>query len=208
MGADSLRRRECFSAFGAFAAWPAFSVARACDLGPVAAGVAFTASAPSAAGAAAAPAASTVPPGVIHRPWPAGRPTPPIELPAWEGPAWRLADARGQVVVLNFWASWCEPCRSELPSLELLAERHAGDKVQVVAVNFRETDGAIRRFLAQSPISVPVLRDSDGAAARAYAVRIFPTTVVFGRNGRAAFTVTGEVDWTGAAARPWIASVL
>lgn len=147
-------------------------------------------------------------PGAIHRRWPPNRPTPPLDLAAWEGPRWRLADARGQVVVLNFWASWCEPCRAELPSLELLAERHASDKLQVVAVNFRETDGAIRRFLAQSPLSVPILRDSDGGAAQAYGVRIFPTTVVFGRDGRAAFTVTGEVDWAGAAARAWIAPVL
>lgn len=160
-------------------------------------------------GSVLAPArAADAPAGVIHRPWPAGRPTPPIELPAWEGPPWRLADARGQVVVANFWASWCEPCRAELPSLELLAERHAKDKLQVVAVNFRETDGAIRRFLAQAPLSLPILRDSDGGVARAYQVRIFPTTVVFGRAGRAAFTVTGEIDWTGPAARPWIASVL
>jgi thiol-disulfide isomerase/thioredoxin len=142
------------------------------------------------------------------RPWPAGRATPPLGLPVWNGASWALEAARGQVVLLNFWASWCEPCRSELPSLELLAERHASDKLQVVAVNFRETDAAIRRFLAQAPLSVPILRDSDGGAAHAYQVRIFPTTVVFGRNGRAAFTVTGEVDWTGPAARPWIASVL
>lgn len=152
--------------------------------------------------------AADAPAGAIHRRWPAGRPTPPIELPAWEGGPWRLADAKGQVVVVNFWASWCEPCRAELPSLELLAERHAKDRLQVVAVNFRETDGAIRRFLAQAPFSLPILRDSDGGVARAYQVRIFPTTVVFGRDGRAAFTVTGEVDWTGPEARQWIAPVL
>ena len=120
----------------------------------------------------------------------------------------RLAALRGQVVVLNFWASWCEPCRAEMPSLELMAERHKGDRLQVLAVNFRETDGTIRRFLEQTDFSLPILRDADGAAARAWQVRIFPSTVVIGRDGRAAFTVVGEVDWGGAEARAWIAPLL
>ena len=81
----------------------------------------------------------------LRRPWPAGRPTPPLELPSWEGPRFNLAEARGKVVLLNFWASWCEPCRTEMPSIELLAERFAKDGLVVQAVNFRETDAALRR---------------------------------------------------------------
>jgi len=142
------------------------------------------------------------------RPWPAQQPTPALKLPAWEGAPFDLAAARGQVVLLNFWASWCEPCRAEMPSLELLAARHEKDRLQVQAVNFRETDGAIQRYLAQYPISLPILRDRDGAAAKAWQVRIFPTTIAIGRNGRAAFTVTGEVDWGGPEARRWIATLL
>ena len=147
-------------------------------------------------------------PNVPRRPWPRGTLTPTFDLPAWEGPPWSLASARGQVVLLNFWASWCEPCRAEMPSLELLAERHTRDRVQVMAVNFRETDGAIRRFLAQTDCLLPILRDADGGAASAFGVRIFPSTVVIGRDGRAAFTVIGELDWTGAEARAWIATLL
>lgn len=143
-------------------------------------------------------------PGVLRRPWPRGMPTPVLDLPAWQGPNWSLAGARGQLVLLNFWASWCEPCRAELPSLELLAERHAHDHVQVLAVNYRETEGAIGRFLAQTGCSLPILRDIDGGAARAFGVRIFPSTVVIGRNGAATFSVIGELDWTGAEARAWL----
>jgi len=162
-----------------------------------------------AAAAAAGPAhAQAGTEGAQRRPWPPGRPTPPVALPAWEGAPWRLEDQRGQVVVLNFWASWCEPCRAEMPSLELLAERHTRDRVQVMAVNFRETDGAIRRFLAQTDCSLPILRDVDGGAARDWGVRVFPSTVVIGRDGRATFTVIGELDWTGAEARAWIAPLL
>lgn len=157
---------------------------------------------------AALPAAGAAEPEQ-RRDWPAGKPTPALALAGWDGGApFRLAEARGQVVVLNFWASWCEPCRAELPSLELLAQRLESERVQVLAANFRETDGTIRRFLAQQPMTLPIQRDPDGAAARAFQVRIFPTTVVFGRDGRAAFTVTGELDWTGPQARRWLAPLL
>lgn len=145
---------------------------------------------------------------VEPRPWPKGRPTPPLALPGFDGPAWNLASARGQVVLLNFWASWCLPCRNEMPSLELLAQRHERDRFTVVAVNFRETEAAIRRFTDQQPVTLPVVRDADGTAARAFGVRIFPTTIAIGRDGRAVFSVVGEADWTGAAARRWIAPLL
>lgn len=144
----------------------------------------------------------------LRRPWPKGRATPAVALPGFEGPAWSLATARGQVVLLNFWASWCEPCRSEMPSLELLAQRHEKDGLQVLAVNYRETDAALRRFMQSLPISLPILRDSDGAVARAFEVRIYPSTVAIGRDGRAAFSVIGELDWTGSQAREWIAPLL
>ncbi|MEY2689503.1 MAG: hypothetical protein RL375_3702 [Pseudomonadota bacterium] len=143
-----------------------------------------------------------------RRPWPIDKPTPPLSLPGWDGPAWSLADARGQVVVLNFWASWCEPCRSELPSLELLATRHAADQVQVLCVNYRETDGAIKSFLNAQPLGLPILRDRDGGTSREWGARIFPTTVVVDRSGRAAFSVIGEVDWGGALARSWITPLM
>jgi len=162
----------------------------------------------AAAAASGLPARAQQPPAARREAWPRSRPTPALELPQWEGGAWRLADARGQVVVLNFWATWCEPCRAELPSLELLAQRHERDRLQVMAVNFRDGEATLRRFLAQQPLTLPILRDVDGAAARAWMVRIFPTTVVIGRDGRAAFFVVGEVDWTGPESRQWIASVL
>ncbi len=159
-----------------------------------------------AGGAAGVHAADA--PGAQRRHWPHGVATPTLDMAAWEGPRWVLASARGQVVLLNFWASWCEPCRAEMPSLELLAERHARDRLQVMAINFRESDGAIRRFLTQTGFSLPILRDIDGGAARSFGVRVFPSTVAIDRNGGAAFTVIGELDWTGAEARAWIAPLL
>jgi thiol-disulfide isomerase/thioredoxin len=153
---------------------------------------------------AAAQAGGVSPP----KPWPKGQATPPLSLPLHDGGTWRLDQQRGKVVVLNFWASWCEPCRAEMPTLELLAERHAKAGLEVVAVNFRETDGALKRFLDQQPVSLPVARDSDGAAAKAWGVRVFPTTVVVKRDGQAAFSVIGEADWNAEPTRGWVAALL
>ena len=111
-------------------------------------------------------------------------------------------------MLLNFWASWCEPCVTELPTLELLAARHELDGLEVMAVNFRETDAAIGRFIERMPITLTILRDADGGAAKDWGVRVFPTTLAVGRDGRAVFSVVGEVDWNGAAARPWIQALL
>lgn len=158
--------------------------------------------------AASGRVAAQAPPGALRRPWPRDRATPPLALPGHEGPGWRLSDAGGKVAVLNFWAGWCEPCRAELPSLELLAARHEPDGLVVIAVNYRETDAALRRFLGQMPVMLPIVRDVDGAAARDWGVRVFPTTVLVGRDGRARFSVIGEADWTGTQVRQWLAPLL
>jgi thiol-disulfide isomerase/thioredoxin len=155
------------------------------------------------------PACAVETPGFLRRPWPASQPTPPLDLAGFEGPRWNLAqEGRGKVVLLNFWASWCEPCRSEMPALELLAQRYEKQGLVVVAVNHRETDAAIRRFMELMPISLTVLRDSDGASSRAWGARMFPTSVLVGRDGRARWSIIGEMDWNGAEARQTVEALL
>lgn len=136
--------------------------------------------------------------GNMHQPWPAKKPTPPLTLDDLEGRRWSLAALRGKVVVLNFWASWCEPCVTEIPTLSWLAETHAarGDVV-VLGVNYQENEAKVRRFLQGVPVSYLVLLDRNGEAARAWTTRIFPSTVLIGRDGRPALTVVGELDWAG-----------
>jgi len=143
-----------------------------------------------------------------RRAWPPGEATPPLVLPQLDGSPWDLADARGRVVLLNFWATWCEPCRTEMPSLERLAARHAADGLRVVAVNYRESAATIRAYVERSGLSLTVLRDADGRAARAWGARMFPTTLLVGRDGRARASVRGEADWDGAPALDWVRELL
>ena len=133
---------------------------------------------------------------------------PSVSLKDKDGRVRTLAEFKGKVLLVDFWASWCAPCRTEMPSLELLATRFEADGLEVLAVNYRETDGAVRRYVEQTGITLPVLRDRDGAAAQAFGVRIFPTTVAVGRHGRALFTVVGELDWGGDGARALVEPVL
>jgi thiol-disulfide isomerase/thioredoxin len=144
----------------------------------------------------------------LRQDWPRQRATPDLKLPGMDGAEWRLAANQGRPLLLNFWASWCEPCRSEMPALELLATRHEAQGLQVMAINFRETDAAVRRFVDATALSLPVLRDRDGGAAKAFGVRTFPATVAINRAGQARFTVIGECDWASATARQWVASLL
>jgi thiol-disulfide isomerase/thioredoxin len=143
-----------------------------------------------------------------QRAWPKARPAPPLALSDLDGRPWTLAALRGRPVMLNFWASWCEPCRAEMPSLDLLAARHEHDGLVVLTVNFKDGELAIRRFLDAVSLTLPVLLDRDGAAARAWDVTMFPTTLLIDRRGSPHSVVRGEVDWTGEDGRTIVALLL
>lgn len=154
----------------------------------------------AAAAACCAPAAHAAS-GYEWRPWDARKPVPRLDLARAGGGRWRLAEQRGRVVVANFWATWCEPCRDEMPSLARLAAREAPRGLQVVAVNYREPTAKAEGFMSSLGLQLPVLLDSDGEAAVAWTPRIFPSTVLIDRRGRPAGVLVGEIDWTGDAAQ-------
>lgn len=130
----------------------------------------------------------------LRKPWPRTRSTPGLHLVAADGQPWTPAAQRGHVLLLNFWATWCEPCRSELPALEKFAQQQRDAGLRVIAVNYRESDAAVRRFLAAHPLALDVVRDADGAAARAFGINIFPSTVVIDRRGRTKLVAVGELE--------------
>lgn len=141
------------------------------------------------------------------RPWPAAQRVPALSLSSLDGVQRSPAQARGLPLLLNFWASWCEPCVAEMPSLSRLAQRHAG-RLQVWGVNYRETPERIREFLQQVNADFPQLLDAEGEAMRAWTPRVLPSTVLLDARGRPRFTVVGELDWDGEEAQrllaPWL----
>ncbi|HEY8049364.1 MAG TPA: TlpA disulfide reductase family protein [Ramlibacter sp.] len=130
----------------------------------------------------------------MRKAWPRRRATPALHIVTLDGQPWNLSAERGHAVLLNFWASWCEPCRSEMPMLEKFAREQRETGLHVLAVNYREGEPAVRRFLKSNALALDVLRDADGAAAKAFGVNIFPSTVAIDAHGRTHVVAVGELD--------------
>jgi thiol-disulfide isomerase/thioredoxin len=131
------------------------------------------------------------------KPW-TGGPTPPLVLRDLEGKEHRLDDHRGKVVVINFWATWCEPCREEMPSLNRLKAQMADTPFAILAIDMGEGEGRIKSFLEKTPVDFPVLLDRDSAVAKSWKVRVLPTTLVLDPDNRIRFIAIGELDWSSA----------
>ena len=161
---------------------------------------------PAPAGADAAPAAlETLRTGdmaklVVH---PAPKPAIEGSFADLDGASHSLADFRGKVVVLNFWATWCGPCREEMPSLDRLQAGMGGDDLAVVTLaTGRNSPQGIARFFEDEGITVlPRYTDSSMGLARSMGVFGLPVTVILGRDGQEVARLTGGADWNGADAR-------
>ena len=123
------------------------------------------------------------------------------------GKSWHPTDFKGQAVLLNFWASWCEPCRAEMPTLQQVADLYGPDQLLVLAINFKEKPARALQFAKSTGITLPVLLDVDGQVAHRWGVRVFPTTLAIDSRGQPRLRVQGEVDWTGKAAEKLISSL-
>ena len=128
------------------------------------------------------------------RPW--IKPTPALALKDLGGREVDLKALRGHVVVVNFWATWCEPCIAEMPSLQRLAAK-LGGSADVLAVNYGESRPRIDAFLEKAGISLHVLLDPDKQAADAWGAKGLPMTFIVDRSGRVRFWTFGERDWSG-----------
>lgn len=104
-----------------------------------------------------------------------GSPVKDFQLNAMDGDALKLSDLKGKPVVINFWATWCAPCREEMPLLNQYAEKYA-DRVTVLGVNSGESEQQIEAFLVETPVSFPILLDATNAVTDDYYVRSFPMT--------------------------------
>ena len=135
----------------------------------------------------------------------------PLRLPTLSGDRIDLAQITDRVVLVHFFATWCEPCRDELASLDRLAQ-HLDGRAEILAIDVGEPEARIRKFfetleadadrLARFeplPVRFPILLDADRSAMKAWDVVTLPSTFVIGADGRARWQVQGDLDWSAAA---------
>ncbi|HLS81115.1 MAG TPA: TlpA disulfide reductase family protein [Steroidobacter sp.] len=108
---------------------------------------------------------------------------PSFALPSRNGDMISLADLKGQVVMLNFWASWCGPCRQEMPLLDQMYKRYSALGFTLLGVNVEANTQDAERWLGDTPVSFPILFDRDSKVSKLYDVSAMPSTVFIDRNG-------------------------
>lgn len=142
----------------------------------------------------AAPAAETANSQTLS---PVAKPfaAPDFTLKGEDGKTYRLADYRGKVVLLNFWATWCPPCRYEMPSMERAYQKVKGEEIAILAVNVGEDETTVFAFTGQYPVSFPLPLDLDGSVIAKYPVIGLPTTFIIDPHGLVTHRAIGGREW-------------
>ncbi|MBA3010943.1 MAG: TlpA family protein disulfide reductase [Proteobacteria bacterium] len=124
-----------------------------------------------------------------------GDPAPDFSLKDLEGKTWVLSELKGQVVFINFWATWCPPCMKELPSMQKLYETLPGDKFKMLAV-LNNDKPAVANFIAnQNGFAMPILDDSQQLTGSKYAITGLPETFIVDKQGIVREKVIGPAQW-------------
>lgn len=126
---------------------------------------------------------------------PAGSQAVPFELTALDGTVVKLRDLSGKVVLVNFWATWCGPCKEEMPSLARLQQQLDPKRFILLTVTTDLQRQGIAQFLSHAGVTVPVLFDEDQEVSRSFLVRGLPTTVVIAQDGTLAGRAVGPRAW-------------
>jgi peroxiredoxin len=119
---------------------------------------------------------------------------PEFSLTSLEGSRVSSNDLRGKVVLINFWATWCIPCRAEMPDLQATYLTHQADDFIVLAINNAEDPETVRKFVEEFHLTLPILLDPDGAAAKSFRVQALPTSFFIDREGIIRATNVGGMN--------------
>ncbi|NWG19228.1 MAG: TlpA family protein disulfide reductase [Chloroflexi bacterium] len=125
------------------------------------------------------------------------RPAPDVTLPLLDGEPIRLADMRGKVVLVNFWGTWCEPCKEETPALQQAYEKLRADGLVIVGINLRRqetSDEAVRAFVRQYGVTYPIALDVDGEAARLFQISPIPVSYFIDPAGTVRYVRVGTLS--------------
>jgi thiol-disulfide isomerase/thioredoxin len=141
------------------------------------------------------------------KPW-AGGAAPALELADLDGAMHRLSEYQGKAILVNFWATWCEPCRAEMPSIERLRKSMEGKPFAVLAVNVGESGRVARGYAEKLPVNFSILLDRDGRVTRSWGARILPASFVIGPDGAIRYSYLGELDWSGPDVRERIEALM
>lgn len=120
-----------------------------------------------------------------------GKPAPDFTLKSMKGTNLNLTEQRGNIIVINFWASWCGPCRKEMPILQSFYEKYEDLGVSVWGINVEQENQAGRDFLADLNLTFPILFDATNTISATYQVEAMPTTVIIDRDGLVRYVYQG-----------------
>lgn len=120
---------------------------------------------------------------------------PTLDLADSAGHRHRTADYLGRPLIVNFWATWCPPCRAEMPALQRASEALRADGIGVIAINVGEDASVVEAFRTEQSIDFPLLLDPDTSASQRWPMRGLPTTFIVDESGRLVYKAVGERDW-------------
>ena len=120
---------------------------------------------------------------------------PDFDLKDPQGRPQRLADYRGRPVILNFWATWCPPCREEMPAMQRASEVLKKEGIAVIAINVGDDAETVGQFLDEAPVDFPLPMDTDSKVAQRYGMKGLPTTYVIDPAGRLVYSAMGPREW-------------
>ncbi|VAX16121.1 hypothetical protein MNBD_NITROSPINAE02-93 [hydrothermal vent metagenome] len=116
---------------------------------------------------------------------------PPFDAPGLDGDKITLDSLKGKAIILNFWATWCIPCKMEMPLLEQVYNDNKDKGLVIIGANYRQPAPIIKRFISKNPISFPILLDEDGKISKKYGVFALPATFFINREGHYLGSHTG-----------------